>query len=179
MNYSHEHIKKNSLSVSKIKNLLPAIFVLCLFSAQFVSAQINSINVAKLQIHASVNESIERTFKLKKADVTLYQDAERTGNWTGIEKTKTNARGEFSFKLDYNSKFMVEISKEGFVSKRITFDTNVFGATITSQDFYFMAQLEDGENTATSEIPVANVFYVVEKNKFDYELNYAKAEAGK
>jgi len=163
----------------KKRNLLPAIFTLCLFTAQQASAQFNAINAGKLHIYASVNESIEKTFSIRKAEVTLYEDVEGTCNWTGMEQMKTNAKGEFSFKLDYNSKYMVEISKEGFVSKRITFDTNVAGTTITSQDFYFMVELADGENTAVSDIQVANVFYVVEKKKFDYELNYAKAEAGK
>ncbi len=161
----------------KTKNILPALLVLFAVTAQQASAQFNPINTSKLQIYASVTENT--LAQLKKAEVTLYEDVERNCNWQGVERMKTNAMGEFSFKLDYNSKYLVEISKPGYTTKSITFDTNVFGSTITSQDFYFAVDMALSADGKEYQQPVANVFYIVEKKKFDYELNYAKAEAGK
>jgi len=159
-----------------LKNLLPAIFIVCLLSGQQATAQFNAINTGKLQVYAFVKQGDE---PLKKVIVTLYEDVENNGNWVQNQQMRTQANGEFSFILDYNSKYMVEVTKANYITKKISFDTNVYGKTITSQDFYFAVDFVPGSNTPASDIPVGNVFYHTKKNKFDYELNYAKAEAEK
>lgn len=164
----------------KIKNLLTAITVLSFFVYQQASAQFNAINTGKLQVYASVNKQAgDNLENISKATVTLYEDVEKNCNWNGVQELKTRSNGNFSLNLDYNSKYMIEVEKKGFVTKRITFDTDVFGSTIASQDFYFVVSMVEGQNPATWQMPVANVFYAVDKNKFDYELSYEKAEAGK
>ncbi len=156
------------------KNILISLIALCLVSTQQTNAQFNAFNVSKLEVYAFVRLGEE---SVRKATATLYEDAENTCNWVPVQQLKTNLYGEFGFKLDYNSKYMIEVSKANYMSKRITFDTNVYDKTITSQDFYFNVDFVPGSNSAANDIPVGNVYYHQQKNKFDYELTGEKAQA--
>lgn len=148
--------------------------VLALFITSAPSfAQFHAINTGKLEVYASVNQGGE---PMSKVIATLYEDVANTGEWKQVQTMKTNTHGEFSFKLDFNSKYRIEMAKANYVTKNIAFDTNVHNSTINSQDFYFNVELAPGSNTPASAIPVGNVFYHKEKKIFDYELNYAKAE---
>lgn len=172
MNYSHEHKQKNLLFVSK-KYILTSFIAFCLLGTLQTAAQFNAFNVGKLEVYAFVRQGEE---PIKKAVATLYEDATNTGNWVQVQQLKTNMDGEFAFKLDYNSKYMVEVAKANYITKKISFDTNVFDKTITSQDFYFAVDFAPGIS-ATENLPVGNVFYQVEKDKFGYELAGEKAQA--
>jgi len=156
-----------------MKKILTAIIALCLLLTQQSTAQFNAFNLSKLEVYAFVRYGDE---SVRKAVATLYEDVENTGNWMQVQQLKTNLSGEFSFKLDYNSHYMIEVAKANYITKKISFDTNVFGKTITSQDFYFAVDFVPGSSPA-SDIPVGNVFYQVEKNKFNYELTGEKAKA--
>lgn len=155
------------------KNILTALIALCLISTQQVNAQFNAFNVGKLEVYAFVRQGEE---SIGKAVATLYEDVENTGNWTQVQQMKTNINGEFGFKLDYNSRYMIEVAKANYITKKVSFDTNVFDKTITSQDFYFAVDFVPG-TSATENLPVGNVFYQVDKNKFGYELSGEKAQA--
>ncbi|MGE0637643.1 MAG: hypothetical protein AB7G44_00380 [Bacteroidia bacterium] len=155
------------------KNILTALIALCLLSTQQANAQFNAFNVSKLEVYAFVRQGEE---SIGKAVATLYEDVENTGNWVQVQQMKTNVNGEFGFKLDYNSRYMIEVAKANYITKKITFDTNVYDKTITSQDFYFAVDFVPG-TSATESLPVGNVFYQVEKNKFSYELSGEKAQA--
>lgn len=156
------------------KNILTSLIALCLLSSQQASAQFNAFNLAKLEVYAFVRLGEE---SVKKATATLYEDVENTGNWVQVQQVKTTIYGEFGFKLDYNSRYMVEVAKANYITKKITFDTNVYDKTITSQDFYFNVDFVPGSNSAINDIPVGNVYYHQQKNKFDYELTGEKAQA--
>jgi hypothetical protein len=155
------------------KQKLLSLIGLCLLISAQTFAQFNAFNVGKLEVYAFVRQGEEA---IEKAVATLYEDVENTGNWTEVQHVKTNLNGEFGFKLDYNSKYMIEIAKPNYITKKVTFDTNVFDKTITSQDFYFAVDFVPGIS-ATENLPVGNVFYQVEKNKFGYELTGEKAQA--
>lgn len=155
------------------KNILTALIALCLLSTQQANAQFNAFNLSKLEVYAFVRQGEE---SVKKATATLYEDVENAGNWVQVQQVKTTIYGEFGFKLDYNSRYMVEVAKANYITKKITFDTNVYDKTITSQDFYFAVDFVPG-TSATESLPVGNVFYQVEKNKFSYELAGEKAQA--
>ncbi len=156
------------------KNILISLIAFCLLSTQQANAQFNAFNVSKLEVYAFVRQGEE---SIKKATATLYEDVGNTGNWVQVQQLKTNLYGEFGFKLDYNSKYMIEVAKANYISKKITFDTNVYDKTITSQDFYFNVDFVPGSNSAVNDIPVGNVYYHQQKNKFDYELTGEKAQA--
>lgn len=158
----------------KLKNILPVFFIICLFSSKQTMAQFNAFNISKLEVYAFVRLGDE---SVKKATATLYEDAENTGKWTQMQQIKTNINGEFGFKLDYNSKYMIEVAKVNYITKKISFDTNVYGKTITSQDFYFNVDFIPGSNSPANDIPLGNVFYHTQKNIFDYELIGEKAQA--
>ncbi|MCG3164754.1 MAG: hypothetical protein POELPBGB_00513 [Bacteroidia bacterium] len=155
------------------KTIFSALVILLVTGIQQVSAQFNAFNVGKLEVYAFVRQGEE---SIGKAVATLYEDVENTGNWVQVQQMKTNVNGEFGFKLDYNSRYMIEIAKANYITKKVTFDTNVFDKTITSQDFYFAVDFVPG-TSATESMPVGNVFYQVEKNKFGYELAGEKAQA--
>jgi hypothetical protein len=155
------------------KHILTSLIAFCLLGTLQTSAQFNAFNVGKLEVYAFVRQGEE---PIGKAVATLYEDVENTGTWTEVQHVKTNLSGEFGFKLDYNSKYMIEIAKANYITKKVTFDTNVFDKTITSQDFYFTVDFVPGIS-ATENLPVGNVFYQVEKDKFGYELTGEKAQA--
>ena len=148
-----------------MKNILTSLIAFCLLGTLQTSAQFNAFNVGKLEVYAFVRQGEE---SIGKAVATLYEDAGNTGNWTEVQHVKTNLSGEFGFKI--------EIAKANYITKKVTFDTNVFDKTITSQDFYFAVDFVPGIS-ATENLPVGNVFYQVEKNKFGYELAGEKAQA--
>ena len=159
----------------KLKHLTSVIFILCIFSIS-ASAQFNAINTGKLQVYASIKEGQE---KLKKVDIVLMEDAERNGNWVEVQRLKTPASGEFRLDMDYGSLYQVTISKEGYTTKKVNFDTDVHGETINSLDFYFIADMVPDKGGIAYLKAVATIFYDANKKAFDYDLNNEKADAVK
>ncbi|MCG3166906.1 MAG: hypothetical protein POELPBGB_02689 [Bacteroidia bacterium] len=127
----------------------------------------------KLVINGSAQELQD---KLKNVIVILYQDIDKTGNWVELEKQLTKADGKFSFKLDLESKYMIEVARGGYTTKKVTFDTEVYGLTNQPAPFDFIVDLVPDRDGLGYINPVANVFYYAKKQEFDYQLDYSKEE---
>jgi len=127
----------------------------------------------KLVINGNARELQQR---LKNVIVILYQDIDKTGKWVEIEKQLTKANGEFGFKLDLNSKYLIEVARGGYTTKKVSFDTDVYQLTNTPEPFDFIVDLVPDRDGLGYLKPVANVFYQVRKKAFDYELDYTKEE---
>lgn len=163
-----------------MKKILLSLFLLSQLSLS-VSAQVlleqekppaGSIP-GKLVINGSAQELQD---KLKNVIVILYQDIDKTGKWVEIEKQLTKGDGKFSFKLDLEGKYMIEVAGGGYTTKKVTFDTEVYALTNQPEPFGFIVDLVPDRDGLGYINPVANVFYYAKKKAFDYQLDYSKEE---
>lgn len=163
-----------------MKKILLSIFLLCQLSftgyAQVLLEQerppAGSIP-GKLVINGSAQELQD---KLKNVIIILYQDIDKTGKWVEIEKQLTKGDGKFSFKLDLEGKYMIEVVRGGYTTKKVTFDTEVYALTNQPEPFDFIVDLVPDRDGLGYINPVANVFYYARKKQFDYQLDYSKEE---
>ncbi|MGE3825824.1 MAG: hypothetical protein AB7G44_16495, partial [Bacteroidia bacterium] len=127
----------------------------------------------KLVINGSAQELQD---KLKNVVVILYQDIDKTGNWVEVEKQLTKGDGKFSFKLDLEGKYLIEVARGGYTTKKVSFDTEVYQLTNQPAPFDFIVDLVPDRDGLGYLNPVANVFYYAKKKEFDYQLDYSKEE---
>ena len=127
----------------------------------------------KLVINGSAQELQD---KLKNVIIILYQDIDKTGKWVEVEKQLTKGDGKFSFKLDLEGKYMIEVARGGYTTKKVTFDTEVYALTNQPEPFDFIVDLVPDRDGLGYINPVANVFYYARKKQFDYQLDYSKEE---
>jgi tetratricopeptide (TPR) repeat protein len=103
------------------------------------------------------------------AVITLYEEK------TKINSVKTGSSGRFSFKLDMNMDYTVEVSKEGYVSKRIRFITNipddVTGAWVREFAVGLVKYCE-GVNYSVLNDPVDVIKYSVRRQDFDSDKTF-------
>ena len=122
----------------------------------------------------------ELSKKLKGAIITLYESPDGShDNLTEIFKTTSPGNGEFEFKTEINKFYVLSVEKGGYTTKKIDIDTDV---TLAREQHTSVPKFEfevdmvkdlDGLGFSGS---VANVFYQLKTNKFDYELDYSKEE---
>jgi len=117
---------------------------------------------------------------LKGAIVSVYEDADGSGaSLTEIKKIVTPGNGEFAMKLEINKQYVVRIEKAGYTMKGIDIDTDVRMArpdyTKVPLFAFEVDMVKDIDGLAFKK-SVANVFYQIKKNAFDYELDYSKEE---
>lgn len=117
----------------------------------------------------------EQAKDLREVLVVLYEDPMHTNSWVEVAKGVSDKKGEFKFELDLYSRYMVEVAKGGFSSKKVTFDTDVYEEGNKKHDFEFIIDMVPDDGFAYLG-PVANVFFHTKKHEFDYELDYSKEE---
>lgn len=117
----------------------------------------------------------EQAKDLREVLVVLYEDPMHTNSWVEVAKGVSNKKGEFKFELDLYSRYMVEVAKGGFSSKKVTFDTDVYEEGNKKHEFAFIVDMVPDDGFAYLG-PVANVFFHTKKHEFDYELDYSKEE---
>jgi len=106
---------------------------------------------------------------LKGATIVLYENGKE------INIIKTGADGIFSFELEPNKYYIVEVSKEGFVSKKIAFDTklptNALGTWINEFSISVVKKC-DGVDYSALKDPVDIVRFNDKKRDFDSDKNH-------
>ncbi len=122
----------------------------------------------------------ELSKKLKGAIITLYESPDGShDNLTEIFKTTSPGSGQFEFKAEINKFYVLSVEKGGYTTKKVDIDTDV---TLAREQHTSVPKFEfevdmvkdlDGLGFVGS---VANVFYQLKTNKFDYELDYSKEE---
>lgn len=117
----------------------------------------------------------EQAKDLREVLVVLYQDPMQNNSWVEVAKGVSDRKGEFKFELDLYSRYMVEVAKGGFSSKKVTFDTDVYEEGNKKHSFEFIIDMVPDDGFAFLG-PVANVFFHTKKHEFDYELDYSKEE---
>lgn len=93
-----------------------------------------------------------------------------------IKEFVTDGSGKFDYPLEVNSQYIVEISKPGFVSKSISYNTTVPDADNFNWTFDFIVELfktPEGVDVAVFKNPVAKVHYNEDYSDFDYDLDYS------
>lgn len=109
--------------------------------------------------------------------------------WKGLEGTRltlykngnvdksltTSATGKFAFFFEANANYVLDVSKSGYVTKKIAFNTTVPADINQVWDFDFIVELfqdQSGLDKAIFSNPVAKVRYSARHNEFDYDLDY-------
>jgi hypothetical protein len=90
----------------------------------------------------------------------------------------TNGRRNFEVKLQKNEAFVIKISKEGYVSKKIAINTALAVELTDLTEFAFNTELvslsdAQGMKTNTVNVPVAFIRFDTLTDSFIYDLAYA------
>ena len=136
------------------------------FCTQFSTAQRNS-----LRIDGVVKKEKE---KLDGVSITVYQ------NDRFFAKTVTEGSGKFRFLLNYDFDYVIEFSKPGYVSKKVTVNTE--GVPPEDQDFgheyggweLSLFTAEDGMDMTLFAKPFVKISYNADLKKFEHDVEYTK-----
>ncbi|MFT6027890.1 MAG: flagellar biosynthesis GTPase FlhF, partial [Bacteroidia bacterium] len=138
---------------------------LLLISFSFVSFQVNAQDKG-LNITGSIKEGWKG---LEGTKLTL------TKNGSVDETFITTSNGKFEFFFEVNASYMLDVSKSGYVGKKIEFNTDVPDDFMLVLEFDFIVELfqdQSGLNKAIFSNPVAKIQYSKRHNEFDYDLDY-------
>lgn len=105
--------------------------------------------------------------KLKDVSITLYN-----GN---VEISTKRFSKSFEFDLKLEAYYTLELSKEGFVSKKIAIST--FEGDKTAEPFMFVMQLEgavEGQEHEDGDFPSALIKYKRDEGVYNFDVDYAK-----
>lgn len=94
---------------------------------------------------------------------------------TLVARYLTNRKGRCNFKLPLNRKFVVEVSKDGFVSKKVEINTKVPPEKKLAYIFPFSLDIFEevkGLNVSVLEKPIARISYHFAITQFDYDNVY-------
>ncbi|MBI5219116.1 MAG: tetratricopeptide repeat protein [Bacteroidia bacterium] len=110
--------------------------------------------------------------KLKDATATLFEEN------TKVKTVTTDEKGEFTFTLDMNKNYRVEISKLGFVTQKIKAST-LLPANLKTNALYWaksfsisLFETVEGLNTASLNEPVKIIKYFATIDDFDLDKVY-------
>lgn len=89
-----------------------------------------------------------------------------------------NGRRNFEVKLQKNESFIIKISKEGYVSKRIAINTGISVQLTDLTEFAFNTELvslndAQGLKNSVTAVPVAFIRFDLLTDSFIYDLDYA------
>ncbi|MFT4544354.1 MAG: hypothetical protein ACI9EQ_000812, partial [Bacteroidia bacterium] len=129
------------------------------------------------------------SFQVNAQDKGLNITGSIKEGWKGLEGTKltltkngsvdetfiTTSNGKFEFFFEVNASYMLDVSKSGYVGKKIEFNTDVPDDFMLVLEFDFIVELfqdQSGLNKAIFSNPVAKIQYSKRHNEFDYDLDY-------
>lgn len=105
--------------------------------------------------------------------MVVYKDGEK-------QRTVASGLGKFSLDLDLNSSYILSFEKDGFVTKKLSFDTHVpadaAASPFTPFDFAVsIFKQYDDVNTVVFNQPVGMIRYDATAGDFDYDTDYTKS----
>ncbi len=156
--------------LSKIKSF--GLRALLLILVGFVSLSCFAQGQYILFVDGTVKEGKS---KLVGSTVTVYEDGDKFG------AIVTNASGKFGFELMMDHEYIIEFSKSGYVSKKISVSTK--GVPEDEAEFGFefggwqvgLFKNMEGLDVSILDNPVGKIFYVEADNGFDYDAKYTKS----
>lgn len=122
-----------------------------------------------LRIDGSVKEEKE---KLEGVSITVYMDQKF------FAKNVTESNGKFRFQLEYDSDYILEFSKPGYVTKKVV--VNTVGVSAEDQDFgheyggwdLSLFRLSEGIDVSQFDKPFVKIAFNPELNKFEHDVEY-------
>ena len=93
-------------------------------------------------------------------------------NGAYVSEVATGSNGRFFFALEPEAKYLIEVSKPGFVTKRISFITNTDGESGPYRDFIFnvvIFRYVNGLNTSMFKEPIAEIFFNKAETNLDFD----------
>lgn len=105
--------------------------------------------------------------------VVVYKDGQK-------QRTLSSGLSKFSMDLDLNAAYILEFEKDGFVTKKLSFDTHAPAEAIANgfTPFEFAVSLfkqYDDVNTVVFNQPVGMIRYDKNADDFDYDTDYTKS----
>jgi len=127
-----------------------------------------------LEIRAHV---IYRDSKIEGAVIKLFQEN------LVVKKYVTKSNGKFKFLLFGESEYMIEVSKDKFVTERISINTKVDGPIFANPMFQFSIDLMkaskfEGIDLSRMDFPTALIKYDRKLEDYSYDKAYAKYVKG-
>lgn len=110
---------------------------------------------------------------LDDAKVVVYKNGEK-------QRTVNNGLSKFQLELDLNADYILSFEKEGFVTKKLSFNTHAPAEAVANgfTPFEFavsMFKQYDDVNTVVFNQPVGMIRYSKEVDDFDYDTDYTKS----
>ena len=107
------------------------------------------------------------------AKVVVFKDGKK-------ERTVSSGLGRFALELDLNSNYVLSFEKEGFVSKKLAFDTHAPAEAAANgfTPFEYAVSLfkqYDDVNVVVFNQPVGMIRYEPDADDFDYDTDYTKS----
>ncbi|HRP60509.1 MAG TPA: hypothetical protein PK833_09550 [Vicingus sp.] len=139
-----------------------------IFSISFLMAQTQK----KLKIEGiTTNGETINTSTLKNVTINIYEYNDKIASY------ESNLKGQFEFEIDMNSYIMLEFLKEGFLTKRILFDTrnkNIdYGKNYIPFNFEIVMLLKvEGIDADDIDFPITKVEYFPEEKEFLFVEKY-------
>ncbi len=145
------------------------LIVLCLFMAGILSIDLKSQEQAYLLIEGQV---VAGKSELSGVNVSLFFENKKT------EQVRTLEDGTFELILKFDRKYILEISKFGFVSKKFVFNTELPEGIKKDNIFSFPMQVElfppfEEIDTKLLENPLAEIEYDEATMMFAFDLEAA------
>ena len=136
---------------------------LVLASAAGVLAQTFQIN-GRVKVDGGALEGVK---------VVVYKNGEK-------QRTVTSGLSKFSLDLDLNADYVLSFEKEGFVSKKLSFDTHAPAEAVANgfTPFEFAVNIfkqYDDVNSVVFNQPVGMIRFSAEADDFDYDTDYTKS----
>lgn len=105
--------------------------------------------------------------------MVVYRDGEK-------QRTLSSGLGKFSLELELNTNYILSFEKDGFVTKKLSFNTRVPADAAANgfTPFEFAVSLfkqYDGVNTVVFNQPVGVIRYDRTMDDFDYDTDYTKS----
>ncbi|MFQ5334792.1 MAG: hypothetical protein ACE5DN_01825 [Flavobacteriales bacterium] len=144
---------------------------LCLFSVAFFCTSFAQENI--LKINGVVRDQKDES-KLSAVHVAVQQDG------MPFRKTITADNGRFAFRLPLESYYVVEFTKRGYFSKKISVDARhippgdaAFGYEFGGWNVKLFREVK-GLDVSVLDQPVARIVYDTVANVFSYDKDYIK-----
>lgn len=115
-------------------------------------------------------ESRKGAEALDSAIIRIYND-----KGVLVAEHMTSRKGRCNFKLPLNRKFIVEVSKQGFISKKIEVNTKVPPEKKLAYIFPFSLEIFEeipGMDVSMLDKPIARISYLFTISQFDYDNLY-------
>ncbi|MEQ8325155.1 MAG: hypothetical protein RIC15_06845 [Vicingaceae bacterium] len=132
-----------------------------------------------LCICAQQNVEVYGKMKLEKGSLDGTIELFENGSRKSIRKV--DGSGKFSFNLDLDKQYVFSFAQEGYVTKKIAYDTKV--SDPERKDFGFapfefqvtLFKQYEGVNFVVFNQPVGRIMYSEEIGDFDYDTDYTKS----